>query len=83
MWIFDYIETEINAHIYREPVQICLKEKHFYIGHGDGVGPGDKSYKIIKKIFQNKLCQWLFERVHPNLGISIAQYWSKKVGIVN
>ena len=48
MWIFDYIETEINAHIYREPVQICLKEKYFYIGHGDGVGPGDKSYKIIK-----------------------------------
>ena len=83
MWIFDYIETEINAHIYREPVQICLKEKHFYIGHGDGVGPGDKSYKIIKKIFQNKLCQWLFERVHPNLGISIAQYWSKKSRIAN
>ena len=83
MWIFDYLETEINANIYREPIQICLKEKHFYIGHGDGVGPGDKSYKIIKKIFQNKLCQWLFERVHPNLGISIAQYWSKKSRIAN
>ena len=83
MWLFDYIESEINAHIYREPIHIYLKGKHFYIGHGDGMGPGDKVYKIVKKIFQNKLCQWLFERVHPNLGISIAQYWSKKSRIAN
>ena len=83
MWLFDYIESEINAHIYREPIHIYLKGKYFYIGHGDGMGPGDKVYKIVKKIFQNKLCQWLFERVHPNLGISIAQYWSKKSRIAN
>ena len=83
MWLFDYIESEINANIYREPIHIYLKGKYFYIGHGDGMGPGDKVYKIVKKIFQNKLCQWLFERVHPNLGISIAQYWSKKSRIAN
>ena len=83
MWLFDYLEDEINAHIYREPIEVSLKGKSFFIGHGDGLGPGDKSYKLIKKIFKNKLCQWLFERIHPNLGISIAQYWSKKRRIAN
>jgi len=83
MWIFDYLENEINTHIYREPIEISLKGKHFFIGHGDGLGPGDNSYKLIKKIFKNKLCQWLFERIHPNLGISIAEYWSKKSRIAN
>lgn len=83
MWLFDYLEDEINAHIYREPIEISLKGKRFFIGHGDGLGPGDNSYKLIKKIFNNKLCQWLFERIHPNLGISIAQYWSKKSRIAN
>lgn len=83
MWLFDYLEDEINAHIYREPIKISLKGNHFFIGHGDGLGPGDNSYKLIKKIFKNKLCQWLFERIHPNLGISIAQYWSKKSRIAN
>ena len=83
MWLFDYLEGEINAHIHREPIEISLKEKHFFIGHGDGLGPGDNGYKLIKKIFKNKLCQWLFERIHPNLGISIAQYWSKKSRIAN
>lgn len=83
MWLFDYLEDEINAHIYREPIEVSLKGKSFFIGHGDGLGPGDNSYKLIKKIFKNKLCQWLFERIHPNLGISIAQYWSKKSRIAN
>ena len=83
MWLFDYLEDEINAHIYREPTEISLKGKRFFIGHGDGLGPGDNGYKLIKKIFKNKLCQWLFERIHPNLGISIAQYWSKKSRIAN
>ena len=83
MWLFDYLEDEINAHIYREPIEISLKGKRFFISHGDGLGPGDNGYKLIKKIFKNKLCQWLFERIHPNLGISIAQYWSKKSRIAN
>ena len=83
MWLFDYLEDEIKAHIYREPIEVSLKGKRFFIGHGDGLGPGDNGYKLIKKIFKNKLCQWLFERIHPNLGISIAQYWSKKSRIAN
>ena len=83
MWLFDYLEDELNAHIYRESIEISLKGKRFFISHGDGLGPGDNGYKLIKKIFKNKLCQWLFERIHPNLGISIAQYWSKKSRIAN
>ena len=83
MWLFDYLEEEINATIYREPIEVSLKGKRFFIGHGDGLGPGDKGYKIIKNIFENKICQWLFERIHPNLGISIAEYWSKKSRIAN
>ena len=46
------------------------------VGHGDGLGPGDKGYKIVKKIFSNPICQWLFERIHPNTGIALMQYIS-------
>ena len=48
------------------------------IGHGDGLGPGDTQYKMLKKAFSSKLCQWAFARIHPNLGIGIANYWSRK-----
>lgn len=83
MWVFDYLEKEIDLKIYREPQEIIFNNKTFFIGHGDGLGPKDKGYKFLKKIFSNKLCQWLFARIHPNLGISIAEYWSKKSRIAN
>ena len=78
MWTFDYLEKELNVKIYRAPIEINYNDKAFYIGHGDGLGPGDHGYKFIKKVFASKVCQWLFARLHPNLGIGIANYFSRK-----
>jgi UDP-2,3-diacylglucosamine hydrolase len=78
MWVFDYLPKEIGAALYRKPVQREINGKKFFLGHGDGLGPGDKGYKFIKKVFSNKFSQWLFARLHPNLGIGMANYWSMK-----
>ncbi len=78
MWVFDYLPKEIGVIIYREPVSRIINNKHFYIGHGDGLGPGDHGYKFIKKVFANPVCQWLFARLHPNFGIPLALYFSRK-----
>jgi len=78
MWMNEYLEKELGLRIIREPIFAIINDKKFHIGHGDGLGPGDKKYKLIKKIFANKLCQWLFARIHPNLGFEIAYVWSKK-----
>jgi UDP-2,3-diacylglucosamine hydrolase len=77
MWMFDYFERELGATIISDELEIERNGKRFYLHHGDGLGPGDASYKILKKIFRSKICQWLFARVHPNLGVGIANYWSK------
>ena len=44
----------------------------------DGIGPGDHGYKFIKAVFANKVCQWLFARIHPNLAFKLANFWSAK-----
>ena len=77
MWMFDYLEKEFGITINRKPITKEINDKIFLIGHGDGLGPGDKKYKLIKRFFANKFCQWLFARLHPNFGFSIAHYWSK------
>lgn len=77
MWVFDYLPKETGVIVHREPIQRTFGTKTFYIGHGDGLGPGDHGYKFIKKVFRNKVCQWLFARLHPNLGIGLANFWSK------
>ncbi|MBX2947218.1 MAG: UDP-2,3-diacylglucosamine diphosphatase [Cyclobacteriaceae bacterium] len=83
MWMFDYFKKELDIPVYREPLVLECNSQKLLIGHGDGLGPGDTSYKILKKFFNSKFCQWLFARLHPNLGIGIAQYWSKKSRISN
>jgi UDP-2,3-diacylglucosamine hydrolase len=84
MWMRDYFIKEIGiTAIYREAVRREYNGKKFLLAHGDGLGPGDHGYKFIKKVFANKFCQWLFARFHPNFGISLAQYWSRKSRISN
>ena len=78
MWIFDYVPKELNVTLHRAPVQKEYNGNKFYIAHGDGLGPGDYGYKFIKRVFASPVSQWLFARIHPNLGISIARYWSGK-----
>lgn len=77
MWIFDYLPSELGVELFREPIVREYFGKSFYIGHGDGLGPGDRGYKVLKKIFANKFCQWCFERLHPNFGIWLAELSSK------
>jgi UDP-2,3-diacylglucosamine hydrolase len=78
MWAFDYLEKEIGLKILRKPVEFEISGKKFYLGHGDGLGPGDTGYKVIKKVFANPIFQWMFARFHPNFGFSLAQYLSRK-----
>lgn len=76
MWIFDYLPLETGIILHKKPVVKEISGKKFYLAHGDGLGPGDKSYKLLKKVFASRFSQWLFARFHPNIGIWIANSWS-------
>ena len=77
MWIFDYLPKELGVQLYHDPIQREWFGKKFFIGHGDGLGPGDHGYKFLKKVFRNPFCQWAFERLHPNFGIWLANKSSR------
>jgi UDP-2,3-diacylglucosamine hydrolase len=83
MWMFGYFSRELGIPIYRAPILLEVGTQKILVGHGDGLGPGDHTYKFIKRFFSSRLCQWLFARIHPNLGFFIAQTWSRKSRIAN
>ncbi|MBL7866014.1 MAG: UDP-2,3-diacylglucosamine diphosphatase [Cyclobacteriaceae bacterium] len=83
MWMFDYFPKELGIPIHREPVELQVGTHRLLIGHGDGLGPGEPGYKILKRFFNSAICQWLFARIHPNLGMRIANYWSRRSRISN
>ncbi len=78
MWQFRYFEDELGIITHKSPIDIRLQGKRMIIGHGDGLGPGDQSYKIVKSIFSNRLCQRLYGSLHPNIGLKIMKYISSK-----
>jgi UDP-2,3-diacylglucosamine hydrolase len=78
MWMFDYFPKEIKASIFKSPQILILNGKKFYLAHGDGLGPFDYKYKFVKKILSNHVCQWLFHRLHPNFGLNLMKYISKR-----
>ena len=78
MWLVDYFQKELNLTVYNKPKVFTINDKKFFVGHGDGLGPGDKSFKIMKKIFKTPFFNWCFRCVHPDLGIKIWKYLSNK-----
>ena len=78
VWMKTYFTEELGVAVHHHPIEREFNGKRFYIGHGDGLGPGDNWYKILKFIFTNKTCQWLFSRLHPNLAFYLARRSSKR-----
>jgi UDP-2,3-diacylglucosamine hydrolase len=78
MWMRNYLQQELNIPVYFEPQAFEFNGKKFLIGHGDGLGPGDRGYKFLKKVFRNKICQGLFGILPPYIGMGMADYFSRK-----
>lgn len=78
VWVYDYLPKETGVILHREPFETELKGKKFYIAHGDGLGPGDLNYKLLKFAFTSKFLQFLFSRLHPNFAFGLAHAWSNK-----
>lgn len=83
LWMNGYFEKELDIPVYHHPKEFTINDKHFLIGHGDGLGPGDKGYKRMKKIFTNPFCQWLFRWVHPDWGVRLAKHLSVKNKLIS
>lgn len=77
IWAYNYFQEEVGMKIYRNDIEREINGLKLYIGHGDGLGPGDAGYKLLKYIFTNKVLQWFFARIHPNLALWFGQRWSK------
>ncbi|EGV43225.1 UDP-2,3-diacylglucosamine diphosphatase [Bizionia argentinensis JUB59] len=83
LWMDGYFEEELNIPVYHKPQEYTFNNKTFLIGHGDGLGPADKGYKRMKKVFINPFSKWLFRWLHPDIGVRLAQYMSVKNKLIS
>lgn len=83
LWMDDYFEKELGIPVYHSAREFEFNGKKFLIGHGDGLGPGDKGYKRMKKVFQSPFSKWLYRWLHPDIGVRLAQYLSVKNKLIS
>ena len=83
LWMVDYFEKELGIPVYQRPQEFILENSSFFIGHGDGLGPNDKGYKRMKKVFVNPIAKFLFKSLHPDIGMRIGQYFSVKNKLIS
>lgn len=77
-WTLDYFTKEIGMEVLKKPTDFKINNKLFFMGHGDGLGPGDLKYKFLKKIFRNPIFIFLFRINYPWFGIPLGNFFSRK-----
>jgi len=83
LWMGDYFQKEFDIPVFDRPKEFDFGGKRFLIGHGDGLGPGDKGYKRMKKVFAHPFSKWLYRWLHPDIGVRFAQYLSTKNKLIS
>ncbi len=83
MWAFDYLHTECGVVLHTQPSEILLPRTDgthtkAFVGHGDGLGDTDRSFRMISTIFHSRLCRWMFRNLFPaDWGMEFGLRWAK------
>ena len=78
IWVFDYLPRETGVVVHTKPYVTTLYGKKFFLAHGDGLTPDEKGYQRLKAVFTNRTAQRLFRWLHPDWGVALARFWSRK-----
>ncbi|MDX2285290.1 MAG: UDP-2,3-diacylglucosamine diphosphatase [Bacteroidia bacterium] len=80
LWYRDYFTRQFGAVYYPGPIVREFFGRHYFIAHGDGLGPGDSGYKLMRRVVTHPVSKRLFRLLHPDLGIGLALWLSRKGG---
>lgn len=69
-WHIDFFEKELGIKVLPDTALATINGRKFVLGHGDGLGPGQHGYKLMKAIFSAKASRIFYAAIHP--------YWAQK-----
>jgi UDP-2,3-diacylglucosamine hydrolase len=71
-WVGSFLRDEVGVRVFDEPITTVLQGRTVHLAHGDGLGPGDSGYKVLKRILRHPLAIAGYRALHPDLGIPLA-----------
>ena len=76
IWLFDYLRDEIGIEVVDGSITRRIGDRNFFIAHGDGLGRLKPSFRFIRSVFRNRVCQKLYSAIHPRWTVPFAYRWS-------
>lgn len=76
-WIGDYLARELDVPFTDASLELAHQGRRIFLAHGDGLGPGDSGYKLLKRVLRNGAARALFRWIHPDVGIPLARSVSR------
>jgi UDP-2,3-diacylglucosamine hydrolase len=73
-----FIADELGVRTSSGPVSLALQQHRIWIHHGDGLVGGDLGYRVLKRVLRHPLSVALYRWVHPDLGIPLAHWASRR-----
>lgn len=76
IWCYSYFQS-MGIKVLDQPQVVDLGGRLFCLGHGDGLGPGMRSYKFMNTVFKCRPVQFLFSLLHPWIAFRLGRGWSR------
>jgi len=72
-WIGNYLTRELDVSFTDGSLALEHQGRKIFLAHGDGLGPGDGGYKLLKRVLRNGAARAMFRWIHPDVGIPLAR----------
>ena len=76
IWTYSYF-AELGMTPLKQPYVAEIGGKRVCMGHGDGLGPGNYGYKLMRSAFHNHTLQRCFAALHPWFAFRLGNNWSR------
>lgn len=78
IWTFGALEKETGVIVHKTALSTTLFGKSVYMAHGDEENASfDRSFHVLRAVFHNPVCQFLFRLLPPCLGNAFGYTWAK------
>lgn len=71
-WGGPFLEEKIGIELADGPLELEIAGRRALIAHGDGLGPGDLGYKVLKRVLRSRPVRHAMRWVHPDFASRIA-----------
>lgn len=77
-WCGSYLAREVGLQVHSGPIVVTHQHRRVFLAHGDGIGPGDTGYRMLKAVLRNRLAITLYRALHPDAGVPLAHWVSRR-----